>query len=252
MKCNFGLNCILKKELRCYDLRSKSLKKRPFRPHFGPFYPHPAHKSAMRAEAATHCLAPGKPGWPPTSTWPLFARTTPHAKPAGVRSCADPPPLATACYRPPNWQRPNGTRARRAAPLFQYAPSQAISADKSTYSCPLAAAQPFHIHSWQEAPNASGSRRACRMGLRRDACLLLIPGQSGFLSDTNSQASLADGHHSRKARPHFLPGERPPGRERPFWRPGNVSGLFRRPVPLLVGMGKPVGSKPVGSDRVLD
>jgi hypothetical protein len=42
---------------------------------------------------ATHSLAPGKPGWPPTSNWPLFSRPTPHpprptphAKPAGVRS----------------------------------------------------------------------------------------------------------------------------------------------------------------------
>jgi hypothetical protein len=33
----------------------------------GRFAPHPAHKSTLRAEAATHSLAPGKPGWPPTS-----------------------------------------------------------------------------------------------------------------------------------------------------------------------------------------
>src|SRR5271157_4027253 len=30
------------------------------------FYPHPAHKSLLRAEWATHFLAPGKRGWPPT------------------------------------------------------------------------------------------------------------------------------------------------------------------------------------------
>src|SRR5271157_3471606 len=30
----------------------------------------------------------------------------------------DLPPLATAIHRPPNWQRPNGARSRRAAPLY--------------------------------------------------------------------------------------------------------------------------------------
>src|SRR5271157_1758163 len=52
-------------------------KKSPFRPHFRAFYPHPAHKSALRAEGAAYVLAPGKRGWPPTSPWPLFSRPTP-------------------------------------------------------------------------------------------------------------------------------------------------------------------------------
>jgi len=65
----------------CADIShvADSPKKSLFRPLFGVFYPHPAHKSALRAEAGTHCFAPGKPGWPPTSTWPLFSRPTPHA-----------------------------------------------------------------------------------------------------------------------------------------------------------------------------
>jgi len=33
---------------------------------------------------------------------------------SGVKSCADSSPLATAIYRQPNWQRPNGARSRRA------------------------------------------------------------------------------------------------------------------------------------------
>ena len=33
---------------------------------------------------------------------------------------ADPSPLATACHRPPNCQRPNGARSRRASLLFHY------------------------------------------------------------------------------------------------------------------------------------
>jgi len=37
---------------------------------------------------------------------------------SGVRPCADPPPLAPACYRPPNWQRPNGAQSRGVALLY--------------------------------------------------------------------------------------------------------------------------------------
>jgi hypothetical protein len=93
-------------------------EKPPFRPLLPPSGPQISAESGR----ATHSLAPGKPGWPPTSTWPLFSRPTPHAPPqtSGVRSCAEPPPLATACHRPPICQRANGARSRRAAPLFQY------------------------------------------------------------------------------------------------------------------------------------
>src|SRR5271165_289191 len=69
-------NCLLKNELRRYEPRSRFPKKPPFRAHFRAFYPHPAHKSALRAEVAAHLLAPGKRGWSP---WPLFSRLTPHA-----------------------------------------------------------------------------------------------------------------------------------------------------------------------------
>jgi len=58
--------------------------------------------------------------------------------------------------------------------ILSMSPNRAIPADEPTYSAPHAAAQPLAIPSWQEALNASGSRRACRMALRRDACLLLI------------------------------------------------------------------------------
>src|SRR5208337_3720040 len=101
---NFRLNCILEQELRRYDPRSRFPQKSPFRPHFRAFYPHPANKPSLRAEGATHSLAPGKPGWPPTSTWPLFSAprpTPPSAGTGGVRPCANPPPLATACYQTP-------------------------------------------------------------------------------------------------------------------------------------------------------
>ncbi len=64
--------------------------------------PHPTNKSALRAERPTHLLAAKKPGWPPTSTWTMVSLPTPHAprrQASGVRSCADPPPLATARHR---------------------------------------------------------------------------------------------------------------------------------------------------------
>jgi len=55
-----------------------------------------------------------------TGYWPPFSRPTPHAETSGFRSCADPPPLATAWHQPPICQRANRARSRRGAPLFQY------------------------------------------------------------------------------------------------------------------------------------
>ena len=73
---NSWLNCIQKQGLRPNEPRSRFPKKPPFRPLFRALYPHPADKSALRAEEATHFLAPGKPGRPPMSTWPLFSRNS--------------------------------------------------------------------------------------------------------------------------------------------------------------------------------
>ncbi len=50
---------IPQKELRRYDPRSKFPQKSPFRPHFGAFYPHSAHKSALRAEGPPTHWNPG-------------------------------------------------------------------------------------------------------------------------------------------------------------------------------------------------
>ncbi len=57
--------------------------------------------------------------------------------------------------------------------IFSMSPDQAIPADKLIRFFPLAAAQPLTILSWPEALNASRSRRACRMAIRRNACSLL-------------------------------------------------------------------------------
>src|SRR5208337_2715750 len=94
----------------------------------------------------------------------------PSAGTSGVRSCADPPPLATACHRPPNSQRPNGARSRRAAPLYSICHRTGRSLRTILkFSSRLAAAQPLTIHSRPEALDATGFRRACRMAIGRNA-----------------------------------------------------------------------------------
>ena len=55
---------------------------------------------------------------------------------------------------------------------FSMSPNQAIPADKSIRFSSLAAAQPLIILSWPEAVNASGSWRACRIAISRNARLL--------------------------------------------------------------------------------
>ena len=110
--------CSGQKELRRYEQRSRFLPNTAFSTPFRGVLPHPTNKSALRAERPTHSLAAKKPGWPPTSTWTMVSLPTPHAprrQASGVRSCADPPPLATARHRQPNWQRPNGAQSRRSA-----------------------------------------------------------------------------------------------------------------------------------------
>src|SRR5271157_409300 len=83
------------KELRHSHLRSLFSQKSPFCPFIGPFYLDFAHKSALRAEAAAHCLAPGKPGCVgaqhPRGHCSPAPRSTPPAPPAGSGRAADPP-----------------------------------------------------------------------------------------------------------------------------------------------------------------
>jgi len=60
-----------------------------------------------------HCSPVSRPTLP-------APRSAPHAVTSGVRSCAAPPPLATACHRPPYCQSPNGARSRRTTPYIHY------------------------------------------------------------------------------------------------------------------------------------
>jgi hypothetical protein len=63
--------------------------------------------------------------------------------------------------------------------IFSMSPNRAIPLDKSNFSSPLAAAQALTILSWPGALNASGSRRACRMAITRNAGHLLVPRERG-------------------------------------------------------------------------
>jgi len=90
--------------------------------------PHPAAKSALRAEGATHSLAARKPGWPQRP--PGQCSSSPRRPDQRGQVVRGPSPLATAIHRRPDWQRPNGARSRRAARLFQYVTEKAIRADK--------------------------------------------------------------------------------------------------------------------------
>ena len=72
--------------------------------------------------------------WPlATILSPLATRhyLPPSAGPSGVRSCADPPPLATACHRLPNCERSNGPDLAERTLYSYYTPNQAIPAGKS-------------------------------------------------------------------------------------------------------------------------
>src|SRR5271157_2197331 len=88
---------------------------------------------------------------------PLATTSPPSAGTSGLRSCADPPPLAIACRRPPNCQEPNGPDLDER-PLFWYVTEPGDFADKIICSSPLAAAHPLTVLSWprRSTPVCSG------------------------------------------------------------------------------------------------
>jgi len=131
------------------------------RAHFRAFYPHPAHKSALRAEVAAHFLAPGKRGWSPLATvLPSHApRSASYAVTSGGRSYAVPSP---------RWLLPETDRriAKETTRPNYTDWSPLLVCHRMDDSCgqfkpfsPLAAARLLTIRSWPEALNTSGSRR---------------------------------------------------------------------------------------------
>ena len=182
--------------MRRYEPRSRFPQKPPFRAHFRAFYPHPAHKSALERKGRPTSWHPGNVGGPP-SPWPLFSRLTPHA-PAPRSTLHVPrrdqrgqvvrrPSPAGYCLTPtaelPRIQR--GPITPTGPPIFSMSPNWRFLRTNQSVSSPLAAAQPLTILSWPEALNASGSRRACRMAISRNACSLF----SFLILLTNSRGS---------------------------------------------------------------
>jgi len=87
---------------------------------------------------ATRSLAPGKPGWPPTSTWPLFSRPTPHQRgqvmrrPSPTGYCLTPTTELARTERDPI--STSGPSIFSMSPKSSMSPNQAICSDKSIFS----------------------------------------------------------------------------------------------------------------------
>jgi hypothetical protein len=83
---------------------------------------------------------------------PLATRHSPPAT-----TSYDPPPLATACHRPPNCQEPNGPDLDERVLYFSMSPNQAIFTDKIIRSSPIAATHPLTVLSWPRCPTSVAS-----------------------------------------------------------------------------------------------
>jgi len=98
---------------------------------------------------ASRSLVPGKPGWAPMSTWPLFShptphapRPTPHTPPAGSGRARTLPPwycLTPTAELPKTERGPISTSGPSICSMSQ---NQAIRADKSIRFPPLVAVGP--------------------------------------------------------------------------------------------------------------
>jgi len=102
----------------------------------------------------------------------------------------------------------SGSAAHNAVGLAGESPVVGIDClPKSIDSSPLAADQPLTILSWLEALNASGSRRACRMAISRNACSFLALGQRGLQVirapgvELDGSIQGIDGSHGRTCQP---------------------------------------------------
>ena len=124
-------------------------------------------------------LSPPVPS--PRIHWPLCFRPTPHQHGQVVHG----PSPAGYCLLPTAElaKSERGPISTSGPPSISVCHrNRGFLGQKSTYSSPLAAARPWTTSSWPEALNASGSRRACQIAIRLNACSLLalpdLPGNS--------------------------------------------------------------------------
>src|SRR5271157_4165248 len=108
--------------------------------------------------------------------WSLSSRPTPHApRRQGQRGQVVRRPSPTGYCLTPTADLSKigrGPISTNGPSILSMSPNQAIPAEKSIRCSLLAAVGPLTILSWPEALNASRSKRACRMAIRRNACSL--------------------------------------------------------------------------------
>jgi len=97
----------------------------------------------------------------------------PSAGTSGVRSCADPPPRLCCLTPTADLSETERGPISTNGLYISMSQNQAIPAEKSNRCSLLAAVGPLTILSRPETLNASGSRRACPMAIRRNARSLL-------------------------------------------------------------------------------
>jgi len=164
-------NCVSRKELRRHEPRSRFPKKPPFQAHFRAFYPHPAHKSSLRAEWATHFLAPRKRRWSPPSPGYCspVSRSTPDQRGEVVRRTSPAGYCLTPTAELPRILR--GPIIRRLVLLFILCHRMDDSCGQINPSSPLAAARPTLDHSLVAGGAQRQGLQTCRPYAHQPECL---------------------------------------------------------------------------------
>ena len=169
--------------------------------------------------------------------WPLATGHCSFASclTSGVRSCADSFPLATAIHRHPNWERPNGTRSRRAVPLCQYVTEIRYVTEPGNFFGQI---HPFlparHRPTVDHSLVAGGARRQ-----RAEApSHFPAPGKREWpLSPSGARSLTCPEYFARllisSVRPDSAP-KVPPT----FWHHGNMGGFFRPMADAPVAMNR--------------
>jgi hypothetical protein len=173
---------MLIKDLRRYDPRGRLRKNRLFDPFSGRFTP--IRPTNQRRERKGHPVSRTRETWlvpnvhlatvlPPHALRPAThaLRSTPDRRGQVVRR---PSPTGYCLTPTADLSKIKRVLITTNGPsIFNMSPNRAILAEKLIRCSLLATVGPLTILSWPEALNASRSKRACRMAIRRNACSLL-------------------------------------------------------------------------------